>query len=87
MIVLMFDMMDPQGLQHMNSIIEELMEAQYDGRRSLILLGNKSDSPNRVIGAQMIRDFVKRQPYDIEFFDISARTGLNVNESFQKAIS
>ncbi|OHS99089.1 small GTP-binding protein [Tritrichomonas foetus] len=48
----------------------------------VLLLGNKSDLEERVIGNDLVEDWKKRNNVSL-YYEVSAKTGSNINEAFE----
>ena len=75
----MYDVTDLNSFKNMRNLMKQ-MDAYADKSTKKILVGNKCDSPDRVVteeeGKKLAEDF------NMSFFETSAKTNQNVNEVF-----
>jgi len=83
-IVYVFDMADMQGFLQVERWAEEATKSAKPGTTG-VLLGNKSDlGYRRTVTREQAEQLASR--LGLRYFEVSAKTGLNVSEAFRDAI-
>eukprot|EP00826_Nyctotherus_ovalis_P039105 TRINITY_DN372_c0_g1_i3.p1 TRINITY_DN372_c0_g1~~TRINITY_DN372_c0_g1_i3.p1 ORF type:complete len:205 (-),score=56.77 TRINITY_DN372_c0_g1_i3:152-766(-) len=78
-VILAYDCTDENSFNNVRNWIKQL-EAHATPGVCKVLVGNKSDSPNKKIDASKGEALAKE--YGMKFFDASAKNNLNVKETF-----
>eukprot|EP00826_Nyctotherus_ovalis_P000167 TRINITY_DN0_c1953_g1_i4.p1 TRINITY_DN0_c1953_g1~~TRINITY_DN0_c1953_g1_i4.p1 ORF type:complete len:217 (-),score=61.74 TRINITY_DN0_c1953_g1_i4:75-689(-) len=78
-VILAYDCTDENSFNNVRNWIKQL-EAHATPGVCKVLVGNKSDSPNKKIDASRGEALAKE--YNMKFFDASAKNNLNVKETF-----
>lgn len=65
--------------------IKTMIKNQVTNDCSLIILGNKCDLSEKVVKSSEALEFAQRNG-NIPFFEVSAKTGLNVQKAFEKVV-
>ena len=78
-VILAYDCTDENSFNNVRSWMKQL-EAHATPGVSKVLVGNKSDSPNKKISPS--RGQALADEYHIKFFDASAKNNINVKETF-----
>ena len=80
--ILMFDLTNHPSFESLPNWILEVRESMKNDI-DIILVGNKSDlTEQRVVSSEEIDEFAKK--YNLKYFEISAKTGTNVENMFNK---
>ena len=79
-IILTFDCSDEKSFGNIKSWMKQI-EAHASPGVCKILIGNKSDLPNRVISAESAQKLANE--FKIKYFETSAKTGENVSQAFE----
>jgi len=80
-VLVVFDLADPQSFQHINRWHKQLMEYIAGSYSKLILIGNKSDLPTRKVSTEEAKNCAIA--LNMEYFETSAVNGTNVQEVFR----
>jgi small GTP-binding protein len=87
--LIIFDLTRPETLPVLEKWVDDLYKYSY--KAPLILLGNKSDlkeSRNRLVESEEVENFImnikEKFGVDIPYFETSALTGHNIDETFLK---
>jgi small GTP-binding protein len=83
-IFIIYDVTDRETFTNMTKWLAEL-DDHAPINITKILIGNKVDSPNRVVTTQEGKTLADK--HNLPFFETSAKTGININESFEKLTS
>lgn len=78
-ILIVYDVTHPPSFHHVENWINSVQKSQDGTPRPIILVGNKCDL-TRSVQRETAEALVKR--YDLPYFEVSAKTGANVTESF-----
>ncbi len=78
--VIIFDFTRIETFERAEKWFHELSEFTENNPR-IILVGNKIDLPNRVVSYEAINKLARK--YGVDFLEVSAFQGVNVNEVFQ----
>lgn len=83
-ILYVFDLAREETLQNLPTWIEEIRRGTKKANIPFILLGNKADLDEISVHQGAVDDFIKSIDDElfIGYYQTSAKTGLNVNESF-----
>lgn len=79
--VVIFDFTKKETFNRAEKWFKELHE-YAEGNPQIILVGNKIDLPNREVENEVINSLAKK--YKVNFLEVSALTGMNVNEIFNQ---
>ena len=79
-IILVYDITNKQSFQAIDTWVKDV-DQYAGGLIDIILVGNKSDLPNRKVSREEGEDLARR--YQIPFFETSAKLRTNVDEVFQ----
>ena len=79
--VVIFDFTKKDTFNRAEKWFKELHEFA-EGNPQIILVGNKIDLPNREVDKDSINDLARK--YKVNFLEVSALTGINVNEIFNQ---
>lgn len=83
--ILMYDVTDKCSFTNVKYWLQELERyASSQPNRAVMIVANKCDLPNSVVDFDMARDFALSQGF--MFYEVSAKTGLNVQEMFEALI-
>lgn len=80
-IILVFDVTDYNSFEKINQWMTQINTNTEINNLGFVLLGNKVDMDQRVITTEMAGKLAKQ--LGIKYFETSASTGLNINESFE----
>ena len=80
-------MTDARSFDNIRHYFDKLLLSRYDGRKVVVLVGNKKDAPGRKVSSEAIRNFIRRQAYSIEYLETSAKSGDGVDNLFWKAVN
>jgi len=81
--IIVFSLTDPKSLRSVDKWREYLQ--QHAGNDvALVLVGNKADAPDRKVNTEEVARYSAKE--GIPYFEVSAKTGQNINESFQTLI-
>jgi Ras-related protein Rab-1A len=80
-IVIVYDITDQESFNNVRNWLQEIDKLASDNVNKL-LVGNKSDLPNRQVDAATARDFAAS--LNIPFIETSAKTAANVDQAFLK---
>ena len=86
-IAVIYDVTDSRSFENVKQYFDKLLLSRYDGRKVVVLVGNKKDAPGRKISSEAIRNFIRRQAYSIEYLESSAKSGDGVDNLFWKAVN
>jgi len=78
--LLVYDVNDSRTFQSLDYWVRELDEKVRDENMVLIIAGNKCDLPGRKVKEDQVKSFADN--VGIKYFDVSAKTGTNINELF-----
>ena len=79
-IILVYDVTNKNSFKKLKSNFIKDIEEKATSNVKKILVGNKCDLPNRVVTEDEGKKLAEE--YNMEFFEVSAKTGQNVNEAF-----
>ena len=82
-IVLVFDMTDKESFDNIKFWMKEVETYGKIGV-PMMLVGNKSDLPNRAVSPEEAKEFASR--YNMDYVETSAKTANNVHFAFRKAV-
>ena len=86
-IAIIYDVTDVRSFESIKHFFDKLLLSRYDGRKVVVLVGNKKDAPGRKVSSEAIRNFIRRQAYSIEYLETSAKSGDGVDNLFCKAVN
>lgn len=81
-IAVIYDVTDARSFDNIRHYFEKLLLSRYDGRKVVVLVGNKKEAPGRKVSSEAIRNFIRRQAYSIEYLETSAKSGDGVDNLF-----
>jgi Ras-related protein Rab-2A len=76
---LVYDCTNKASFDHLKSWFDDIVN-NIDTRVIIMLIGNKCDLPNREVSYNMAMDYARHNNFG--FLEVSAKTGTNVNSSF-----
>jgi GTPase SAR1 family protein len=79
-IILVYDCTEEKSFQNISNWMKQI-EQHASKDVAKVLVGNKADKDNKVIDTDTGKQLADE--YGLEFFETSAKTGLNVSELFQ----
>ena len=79
-IILVYSVTERESFDNVNNWMKQITE-HADDNVCKILLGNKCDMPDRQVTKEEGDKFAKE--YGINFFETSAKTGVNIQEAFR----
>ena len=82
--ILVYDVTNKKSFKKIKSNFIKEIEENAASNVKKILVGNKCDLPNRVVTEDEGKKLAEE--YNMEFFEVSAKTGQNVNEAFNYLI-
>ncbi|MFW9997854.1 MAG: GTP-binding protein [Candidatus Odinarchaeota archaeon] len=90
--LLLFDVTRPETFEHLQNWVDEIWKNNGKGQIPLVILGNKVDLraqfPNHVTDEQAkeycekLTEQTQSEGFEVQYLPTSAKTGLNVPESF-----
>lgn len=82
--MLVYDVTNEQSFNSIGNWIRDVQQYATENV-SIVLVGNKADlSSKRVVSTEQGQEFAKQ--WGLDFFETSAKTSINVNQSFEKII-
>ena len=81
-IIIVFDLSNEQSFNNLNSWIDDIKNAVDIEKVEMILVGNKSDLPNKKISYEQAKKFAEDN--DMQYQTVSAKDGVNIETLFEK---
>ena len=84
---MVYDINDHQTFDNLDKRLHNILVNKFDAKKTVIIVGNKTDLGKRKTNTEEIRGFLRRQPYSTEYLETSAVTGQGIEELFSKAVN
>ena len=82
--VFVYDVTNPESFENLNNWMTSLKQISGTKPKIQMILGNKSDSYNKVVEYDRAHAFAQKS--NIPFFEVSAKQGSNVKQAFHSLI-